>query len=145
MNNNENEIDFSNFSSQDGKLPEEISRAIDHANNIRKSKEIASSIANFLYIAKECIDQLDSRIFKNKEKLEDQEPHYSNYADVIQKLIHRELEGLDGFCEKDFALHYKKESRDRVLTKIRALNDPYTILGFEYVVDRMLDKEKIPS
>lgn len=143
MSKNSTDFDFSSWSAPDDRLPEEILHAIERIRIAKKSEEIAAPVASFLYITKQCINRLDSKLLDKEPKPNKDE--ISNYTDVIQSLIRQRLEELEGFHEEDFVLRYKKESINRILTKIRSLNDPYIILGFEYVLDQILAEEKVKA
>lgn len=112
---------------------------IDFENNLKVQK-ISSPIAKFFFSVNKSIFYLNHKL---EELNKDKHPHEqgANYPEAIESLIHDKLVGSEDFFERGFVNRYKAEAKNRVEEKLRYLNNPDLILGFEYVLDEMLEEQ----
>lgn len=119
---------------------EQLKREIDG-----QIRTIASEISYFLYVLNQHLELLN---YQEKEANKNLNPRHDTllgYADIIKDTVSRHLKRDGNLGAEKFKEGYIQDADQRVKEKLEYLNKPELILGFEYILDHMIEKEEAQS
>ena len=95
---------------------------------------IAKEVSVFLHECNEVTSTLDYEIKQNKEK---------TYISILVDDIEQTFKEKNLVCNEEAIQVYKSNTLNRIIDLVSCMKNPEVLLGVEYMLSKILDKEKL--